>query len=365
VVTASHLERHASSLAAAYSVGVALSVGVAGGIAVAAAGLLVGPGGGSAVVLGIGLVSLLTQDAYRFAFVANSRPRAAFACDLAWTVVMGGLVVIAQVAGLELSAPAVVALWVVGATAGSITGFLVSGFRPRPSHGISWLREHWSLAPGLLVSSLMETVTVTVRQYLLAGIAGLGAVGAIRAAQLILSPVTVLYQGISLVASPEASRLRRSSPSRLVRWLALLSFGLAAIAFVVGVVGLVLPDPIGVSLLGDSWSAARPIIIPIALATILTGASNGGTIGLLVLGEARTLARIAVPTKIIGSILVLGGGALAAALGASIGTAIEAGINAIVAWRAFLRAHMHRSPPDEAAQPDVPHLEPLEDVPEG
>lgn len=346
VVTVSHVDRQRWAAATSDSVGLAFVLGLGGGLVVALAGLLMGSIGPSAVVLGIGLAGLLMQDAYRFALVADGHARSAFWSDLTWVLVMGSLVGAAVTAGIELGTPSIVALWVVGGCGGAIVAMVISHVMPRPSRGRRWLMQQRSLVPGFLVGSLVETLTLTIRQFILAGVTGFAVVGAIRAGQLVLSPVTVLYQGISLVAGPEASRLRRESLRSLVRWLARLSLVLSATAALTGAIAVLLPNEVGRALLGQNWDAARPVILPLAVATVFTVGATGGGMGLLVLGAATRLARLTVWTKLLGSILVLGGavagaevdGPLGAAVGAAVGSAIESGIYAAAHWRAFLSA---------------------------
>ena len=82
-------DTHAWRVGTARATGMALVVGVgAGGIAILAGVIVGGSLGAALVVLGIGLPALLVQDAWRYAFFATKRGRAAFLNDLAWTIAL-------------------------------------------------------------------------------------------------------------------------------------------------------------------------------------------------------------------------------------------------------------------------------------
>ena len=76
-------------------------------------------------------------------------------------------------------------------------------------------------------------------------VAGLTAVGAIRAAIILLGPTTVLLLGANLGAVPQLAKLVRTSPHRLVPATALLASTLVAATLVWAVVLLLIPEELG------------------------------------------------------------------------------------------------------------------------
>jgi O-antigen/teichoic acid export membrane protein len=335
VITSSHIEPSGWLRAARGALGTSLVLGAVGGGVVALVGGAIGGAAALAVPVGIGMVALLLQDTYRFAFVAAGRPAGAFLSDLAWVVIMGGGLLVTASIGEALTPSWVVILWVLGAVAGAAVGLAASRAIPNPFALRSWIITHRSLIPGFLVTNLGDTLILAVRQFALAGLAGLSVVGALRAAQVVLSPVFVLHQGLGLIAVPEASRILRERPRSFTRRLLQLSALLCAVAGGVGIVALIVPDAVGRAVLGASWDAARPILLPMALAMLLTVGTSGAGIGLMVLGAAPRLARMTIWTKTLGTVLVLVGGLLGGAFGAAWATAAEFVISLTAHWHEF------------------------------
>ena len=70
-------------------------------------------------------------------------------------------------------------------------------------------------------------------------------------------------------------------------------------------VALVMPDSLGEALLGDSWDAARGLILPAGISAAMFGATSGAVIGLraaraahetLVIGLQMTAFQAVIPT---------------------------------------------------------------------
>ena len=100
-----------------------------------------------------------------------------------------------------------------------------SGRHPHPTAGVtrsSLVAFHRDLVPALLAGSLVELGGQTATTFAIGLVAGLATVGTLRAGQLVLSPLFVLFQGVTLVAPPEAARLLRASPLVMQRLLLFL-----------------------------------------------------------------------------------------------------------------------------------------------
>jgi O-antigen/teichoic acid export membrane protein len=192
--------------------------------------------------------------------------------------------------------------------------------------------------PGFVAAGLAETIILTIRQFALAALAGLAVVGALRASMLVFAPISVAHQGVSLIAAPEASRVRRRNPARFVPWLAGLSLSLTAGAALAAAVLVNMPDAVGVALLGENWWAAKPILVPQAVVMVVLVATNGPGTGLVVLGAARRLAYLTAWTKILGTGFVLVGGVTAAATGAAWASVGEQAVNLGALTRSFRSA---------------------------
>lgn len=358
-VNASHVGGEAWRRAQAGSAGIALVAAclIGGGLIVT--GIAIGGQALAWAALGLGLPGLLVQDAYRIGMIADGRARLSFGSDLTWAIVMAVLLAALALSGAAASVSLLVAIWAAGALAGSVYAIWACGVLPEPGRARAWLAENLRLIRGFTVGSLAHPVAMTIIQYLLAIVAGLVVVAAIRAGQLLLAPITVTYQGIFAVLVPEASRWLRVDPAGLARRLVLVAIVLTGLALAYALVLLLLPDWLGQSLLGDSWAYARPILALLAVAATADYASASAETGLLVRGDATTIAKLALLTAPVTVVLATAGGAWGGATGAAMGLA-GGGLIALGAyWVAFLRAS--RAHGSTVAAPS----QPPEDAPEG
>ena len=275
---------------ASEGIAVALALGIAFGSLAFVGGLVAGGELGHAW-LGIGLAmpALLVQDAWRFTFVAAGDSRDAFFNDairLVFLVPSFGVVVV-------LDAHAVLApilAWGLGSAIAAVAGSLRSGVTPEWTTGRGWYGQHSDLIPRFVAESLITVGSLQLTYFLIGAVAGLAAVGAIRAGELLLGPYHVFSLGVMLVVLPEATRMLRRSDAALVRLCLVVSGVLGGLAILIGFVLLFLPDEIGTALLGASFEAARSVLIPLALALAATMAASGGGTGLRALELAgRTL----------------------------------------------------------------------------
>ncbi|MBR7675034.1 hypothetical protein KDA82_18805, partial [Streptomyces daliensis] len=218
--------------AVARASGTALGVGAALGGACLVAGLALGGRVGPAFAcLGIVLPALLSQDAWRFAFFAAGAGRKAFVNDMVWGVALVPAMVVATHVG---SVPAFVLAWGGSAAVAAAYGWLQSGIRPRLTGARAWLREHRDLGYRYLVENVSNSGASQLRAYGLGAIVGVGAVGVIRGAELLLGPFLALLMGLSLVTVAEAARVLRRAPHRLGVFCLVLGGGQAAAALLWG-----------------------------------------------------------------------------------------------------------------------------------
>ena len=171
---------------------------------------------------------------------------------------------------------------------------------------------------------------------------GLAVAGGIRGAEMLLGPLYVVIFGIRIMAVPEAVLLLRRSASKMRRALAALAAGYSAVAVMIGVVGLCLPERWGTALLGRTWVTAQPAILPIAVFMAASGASMSARIGLRALGDAKRslTARLYTMPLIVacGSLGAAMGGSREAAWGLTIGMTVDV----VFSWRQLnLALHEH------------------------
>ncbi|MFK4221832.1 hypothetical protein [Streptomyces sp. NPDC019890] len=330
--------------AVARSSGTALGVGAALG----AACLVVGPTLGGSVgpafaCLGVVLPGLLLQDAWRFSFFAAGTGRKAFVNDLVWGIALVPAMVVAARVG---SVAAFVLAWGASAAVAAAYGCLQCGIRPRMTGARGWLREQRDLGYRYLVENVSLSGASQLRAYGLGAIVGVGAVGAVRGAELLLGPFLAVLMGLSLVTVPEAARVLRQAPHRLGPFCLLLGGGQAAAALLWGGALLLMPDRLGELVLGGVWHSAAALVVPVTIGVAGAGLGTGAAAGLRALGAARRSLRC----QLFASACYVGGGLGGAAVAGTVGSAwgvAAATVSGSAVWwlqlRSALREH-HQNP---------------------
>ncbi|MFC9699728.1 hypothetical protein ACFTWD_03355 [Streptomyces sp. NPDC056943] len=333
--------------ATARSAGTALGVGTAVGAVCLVVGLSLGGRVGPAFAcLGVVLPGLLLQDAWRFSFFAAGTGKKAFANDLLGGVALVPAMVLAARVG---NVAAFVLAWGAAAAVAAAYGGFQSGIRPRLTGAREWIREHRDLGYRYLVENVGVSGASQLRAYGLGLIVGVGAVGVVRGAELLLGPFLAVLMGLSLVTVAEAARVLRQAPHRLGRFCLLLGGGQAAAALLWGAALLLVPDRVGELVLGDVWSAASELIVPATLGVVGAGLGTGAAAGLRALAAARRSLRsqlFASACYVVGG---LGGAAVAGTVGSAWGVAAATVCGSAVWWlqlRSALREHHHNPLPE-------------------
>lgn len=290
------------------------------------------------IALGIGIPGILVQDSYRLAFFAAGRGSRAFVIDLVWGVLqVGGIAALAMTEHLTV----VTSLLTFGGTATVAAGFgfLQSGVAPQPLLARPWLVEHSALAGRYLIENVSGGGARLLRMSLVGWLAGLVAVGSIRAAEILAGPFVVLIYGVAQIAVPEAKHALANGTDHLLKFCMRIGAvqALGALLWAVFAV-LVFPLGPGTFLLGANWEAARGLLVPVMLTLILNCFILGASSGL----RAVAAARRSLPTQITSDGLHLLGGGLGAmvagAAGSCWGVAIAAALSTGVWWQQFRRA---------------------------
>ena len=324
--------------ATASATGTAVTFGVAASLVSLGAGLVVGGVvGGALVVFALGVVPLLLQDAWRFGFFAAKRGRAAFLNDCVWLACL----VIGLAAATMVSQPSVtlfIGVWAAAAGVAAAFGVLQARVVPRPDRAFGWWRQHRDLAPRLAMEGVILSASHYVTLLAVTVVAGLAAVGAFRAGEVLMNGLHVATFGIQLFAVPEAVHINRASPRRMVRFCLLVGTTLALAAMSWGSLLLLMPDWIGRALLGQTWETARSVILPMSIVTAAVGVQISAQIGL----RALALTHRSLRARIVSSGLSLVGGVvgalLAGAQGTAWGIAVALVIGGAVWWFQLLRA---------------------------
>lgn len=272
--------------------GATVAVSVLVGLTCVATGLGLGGTTGEALfALGLWLPALLIQDCCRMAFFAADRPWSAAAIDAAWALVQFPLLAV-FVAGGNTSLGWLIGAWGVGATLSAALGLAMLRVWPRVSRAWSWLVEKAGLSRYLLAEYVLGLGAAQLGILLVGAIVGEAGVGSLRAAQVLLGPLGILGTAAFQFAVPEVARNRDASAQRLRGFGAGVSAGLLIAHLAYISLLLLIPDPIGFELFGDSWAGADSVLLAMSLAACFSSLANGPAGVLYGLGWARTTFRI-------------------------------------------------------------------------
>lgn len=342
LVRYSGVESHALKDAARSASGTALTAGVlTGGVCLVIGWATSGALSQAFIAVGVSLPGLLVQDSLRMIFFASRRGQHALINDVIWALVMFPALFILLSSGRG-SVFWLTLAWGGAANAAAVIGMLQAGLVPHPSRTAGWVREHRDIAPRFLAEMMALTGTRQLSQFGIAASGGLVAVGAIRAAQLLLNALQILSQGIGLVALPEAVRIGRASVRPLKKMVWVMCAALVATTFVWGTVLVLLPSSLGRAILGLSWNAAKDLFVPLTLVQAAGCAIAAAVIGLRALVAARRSLRARLLVSLLQVAGAIGGAAVDGARGAAWGLAIAGWVGAAVFWRQFNRAFDER-----------------------
>lgn len=331
----------------AAALGTVLLVGLlVGGLGFIPLGLLAGGTMGVAfVAFGLTLPGLLLQDGWRSAFFAAGQGSKAFQNDLVWACTLfpglGFLAATGQTSILWL-----ILVWGLSATIAAVIGVIQSGVRPRPLQARSWWHEHRDLGPRFLTEAVVSSGAGQAAWYGVGVVAGLSAVGAMRAALLLFGPLQILSTGIGLMVVPEGVRAMNRSLTDLERAALALSAALVILAVGWSIFLLLIPEAIGIELLGSTWDAVVPLLLPLGVTFAGLLAMIGPMTVLRAVANSRRSLRANVVTSIATLTFIVIGAWLGSALGASIGAALAAWVGTAAWWRQSLLAIRDRRQDD-------------------
>ena len=242
-------------------------------------------------IVGISLPALLLQDVWRYASFARGRGAVAFFNDLIWAVAMFtmmGFVMHAE----RHTVGWFTAAWAGGGTVAALGGFFQLKIAPSgPRAVVGWLRRQRELAPRFLAEFTITTGTSQLIVLAMSPLIGLAQLGQLRAGQIALGPLNILFTGAGMATVPEGVRLLRESPKRLAHASRWISLALAVGVCVWGFLVLILPGGIGRFALGANWEGARSLVLPLSIGTMGYGLIFGPVTGLRALAAAKRSLR--------------------------------------------------------------------------
>jgi O-antigen/teichoic acid export membrane protein len=319
--------------AVARCTGTALAVGLAGAaVTVGAAMLLSGTISMAFLALGLTLPGLLLQDSWRYAFFAQGRGRQAFLNDTIWTAtLLPALVLLRRTGHTDIFW--FVFAWGATGTLAAAVGPLQARILPNLIRAKRWVRQHRDLGLRYLAEGTANSAQNQLRNYGVALILGLGALGYVQAASTLMGPFMVIFFAMGLILLPEAARILRRTPRRLSLFCACASGGLALLGLGWGIVLLVaLPRGLGHLILGSLWQPTYRLVLPSTIAIMGGCIQAGAGTGLHALGAARRSIHALILGSPLFVVCALVGAAADGAFGTMCGAAVASWIGALLYW---------------------------------
>jgi O-antigen/teichoic acid export membrane protein len=304
-------------------------------------------------IMGIWMPALLVQDTYRYLFFSAGRPRAAAAIDAVWLAVS---LVAFVLLGRRTTVFSLAAIFGAGSAVSAAAGAWLAHVRPGLRSPLKWLKRHGELGFGFLLELITVNGMPALTMLLVAAFGKVTTIGALRAAILLVSPVTVIVGGVFIVATPEAVRARLRSPGALKKFIILLAGASSLMVLAWSVLVALIPHRLGTLMLGSNWAPGRHLLVPVALQTVANTCILAGSVGLRVLEGVQRSLRLrawAAPLFIAAG---LAGNYIGGPMGAGVGLAVAAWASAGLTWVAVGRAF--RSKQADRIQLDTPRPDP-------
>lgn len=237
--------------------------------------------------LGWSLFALLAQDHLRLAMFARARPVEAAVNDL--VVLAVSLVCFAALWQSDhVTIPSVLAAWAVASVVGAALGLRTLRVGVAWSGWRGWLKGHRDLGPAFAADAVANRGTEQLGNIAVGAIAGLSALGAITTCRTLFAPLTTVQTGVNAFLMPEVSRrVAANDLGRLRGMVHGAAWSLGAVMMLTGVALALVPDSVGVDLLGPNWQAAIAIVVPMTVFSALNAIGFGYWAAMKALARAR------------------------------------------------------------------------------
>lgn len=247
---------------ASASLGATALVAVPAAVLLLPGALIAGPGD-AYLWLTMALVSpfVLLQDSVRYLFICQGRPARALFIDSVWA--LGSITAMLLAARSGSGLETVVMWWGLGAAVALVLGLVLARSGPRPVAGGRWLWENRDFAFRYLAEFATLNASSFAVLYILVFPLGAVGVGALRAAQLLFSPLNTVFGAIKTAVIPELVRTRGTPAFRRTLMETLLVVSVLSVGW--GTAVLLLPATAGELVLGETWNNAAELRWPYAI----------------------------------------------------------------------------------------------------
>jgi O-antigen/teichoic acid export membrane protein len=282
---------------------------------------------------------IVAQDVGRYWAFAAKRPALALASDSIWLCTqLALLLLIAR--GTDGGPATLLLAWGAGAAAGLLV--LVPVWRPRVEARPSWkwIRQTRALSGWLGAQVLFAQGAGQLTLVAIAAAAGLGALGGVRAAQALVSPLALVLASLPPLVLPhlasheDAEVIRRSAT-----W---ISAGAGAAAAVYATALVAVGSAAMAPIFGDPFRDFGDLVYPFAVIAIAQGAAVGPGIGSRAIAAGRAVFSTQLAATALGLPAILVLSTIWGASGAAWGLAFQAVVLALAAHVTFRLAQRAR-----------------------
>lgn len=315
-------------------VGANLALGLIVGALVALGGafarLASVPLGDALMILGACLPLLGLQDLGRYLGIVSQRPGRAIILDGLWLVLLAGFLPFV-ILGHAQTLPVFILAW---AGAGALAGLLVPLYYRNPllRSGVQWLTYTWWFSWRYLASYLTTQTAGLGALVGVGAIAGAAPLGGVQGSILLTRPYGLFQAALNASAVSEVARSAAGAAE--VRAHALRTSRLATLVAIVNTaIMLALPTFLGRVVLGETWTAARPLLWATGVQIVFLGMSTGFRATLLGRKQAHYTVMVDIVATICTMVAVFIGVWWNGALGAVWGATIVQGLAVLVWWR--------------------------------
>lgn len=313
--------------------------------------------GAALMVLGACFPLLALQDLGRYLGFMLHKPERSVVLDSVWLILLFAATPVLFVTHARTLAGFILAWGGTGAVSGLI---LFTQTRLRDVNirfNLTWLRFTWPFSWRYLISYMATQGTSLVALSGVGAVAGAKQLGGVQGAALLSRPFSVFQ--VATIAGTVSEISRADAHDQQVRRRVKIATAITTgVAVITGAVLLAIPTRLGKVVLGASWHATHPLLLPTAVQLVFLGVLTGMRAGLLGLRQAGKVMKIDVFSTIIVTIATVTGAAINGAKGALWAVAIGQGAMAIV-WCVAFWLHQRRALPKAPASGGEIDLTPI------
>ena len=267
---------------------VAAAFGSLSALALLSLALLGGIPADIALPLAVSAVFAVPQDFMRYAWIARDRPDRALLLDLTWVVALATIGIALALSGFT-PVWAITLAWGGGAAASMLVGLVIQpAALAAPRYAIDFIRVHRRASIGLAGESAANAISANAQPFIATATDDVASAGALRVGQTLFAPLTTLIAALSPVILRELSiRTRNGSSTRPLQWL--WAAALTASFVLYTTVIFLIPDSVGIALVGTLWPAIAALLPALAAQALIRPAQSIATLSLRAKKKFRLL----------------------------------------------------------------------------